>query len=61
MHMLQADEDLALRGWLEVVCEGAQVNSPSQAPILAVSTGAELADSDQDMCGMSHSVRTVHV
>ena len=61
MHMSQADEDLVLRGSLEVVCEGVQVNSPLQAPILAVLTGAELADNDQDMCGMSHSVRTVHV
>ena len=49
MYPVQAGEGGARIGSLEVVCEGVQVNSPLQAPILAVLTGAELADSDQDM------------
>ena len=54
MYMLQADEDLALRGSLEADCWPAQVNWPSgsQGLILAVLAGAGLTESDQGMCSM---------
>ena len=60
MYMLQADEDLALRGSLEADCWPAQVNWPSQGLILTVLAGVELARSDQGMSSMSYSVRTAH-
>ena len=60
MHMLQADEDLALRGSLEVVCEGAQVNSPSCCVILAVLTGAGLVESEQ-ACAACSIVLVLHM
>ena len=60
MHMLQANEDLALRRSVEAGYNSAQVNWPSRGVILFVLAGAELAGSDQGMCNMQYSVSIAH-